>query len=114
MAPQSAEEDESRSTEVPRQRRKTSSLVPTPPWLPTGCGTGEGKRGPACCHTKQGRPMEMLCDDAQTDILSQGPHEASVQAPGQAVAFLGPQSLGFLASVPHPDSGHGPISHVLH
>lgn len=50
----------------------------------------------------------------QGSMLFLGSHGASAQTHSQAAVLLGPQSLGFLVSVPHPNSGHGPISSVLH
>lgn len=47
-------------------------------------------------------------------MLSPGSRGASGQAPGPAEALPGPRSLGFSASAPHPNSGHGPVSRVLH
>lgn len=44
---------------------------------------------------------------------SLGSHGASARAPAPAEVLAEPQSLGSLASVPHPNSGHGPLSHVL-
>lgn len=47
-------------------------------------------------------------------MLFPGSRGASARAPGPAQVLAGSQSLGFLASVPHPNSGHGPLSPVLH
>lgn len=62
--------------------------------------------------------MGLLRDDRHRkprgSTLFPGSRAASAQAPGSAAGLLGPQSLGSLVSAPHPNSGHGPISYVLH
>lgn len=114
MAPRSVEETRGGQLRhlVRREAEQSweaSPLVPTThghPWV----------RGEVASLVRAERLMGMRFDRQwlRAHILSQGPRGASAQAPGHAVVLLGSQSLGFLASVPHPDSGLGPISLVLH